>query len=157
MDVAQACAIFQRERIADCWDEAADLILANQKETGFDAPTFHANRNWHVEMEKNGSAKLFTMRQDGKLVGYQVFLIYPNPDYSWDLCAAQRTLYIDPAHRGVSSAHFIRFAHGELKLESVKRVFRQVREGGPDYSGLLTHMGFKPTERVYMMELADGN
>lgn len=108
-------------------------------------------------MEKAGKAVLFTMRHDGCLTGYQVFLLYPHPDYSYERSATQRTLYVTPEHRGIAVCRFMEFAHSELDREGVIHTFRQEREGGPKYAGLLEHQGFKLVEHVYVRTVKHGD
>jgi hypothetical protein len=49
------------------------------------------------------------------------------------------------------------FSHYELVREGVIHTFRQVREGGPDYSRLLEHQGFSLVERVYVRTVKHGD
>lgn len=158
VDAAQAKSaagpLFLRESIERCWDEAAQMVAANHAETGFESvEKFHPLRDFYVQQERAGIAKLFTMRHAGKLTGYQVFLVYPHPDHDFELSASQRTLFVYRDHRGIEAAHFMRYAHGELARDGVKHLARQVRVCGPDYSDFLLADGFVEVERVFVKVL----
>ena len=153
---ATRAAVFARESFISAWDEGKPLIAANQLETGF-GTDFSANMDFYVQLEDQKKAALYTMRHDGKLTGYQVFLFYAHPDYHNEWSAVQRTLYVTPEHRGIAVAHFMEFAHSELDREGVIHTFRQEREGGPKYSGLLERQGFTLAERVYVRTVKRGS
>lgn len=143
--------LFLRESIEACWDEAEAIVAANHAETGFTSGSaFRPLREFYVRKEQAGEARLFTMRHAGVLTGYQVFFVYRNPDNDFELSALQRTLFVVGAHRGIEAAHFQRWADGELAREGVRNISRQVRVGGPDYSGLLKHDGYDEVERVFV-------
>lgn len=143
---------FTNERIADCWAEAQELIKANQRETGFvDEAHFQPDVHFYLSAEERGLYRLFTMRHDGELTGYQVFYIGPHPRYPGVPTALQDTLYVTPAKRGIASAHFIRYADEELEREGLRPI-RQVSVKC-DYSRLLEHEGYVLVERTYAKQV----
>lgn len=142
---------FSRESIAACWDEARELILANQRETGaFDSADFDPNPEFYFHQEATGKLVLFTMREAGKLVGYQVFaLLTHHPRYlERKNLALQDVLYVSPDYRGPSVAVFIRFADGELEREG----WRPIRHSSArrDVGSLYEHLGYDLLEKTYI-------
>lgn len=148
--------LYLRERIVDCWDQAIDLIYANQRETGaFASEDFDPNAEWYFDQEALGRLMLFTMRVDGKLVGYQVFALHlHHPRYrNAKSLALQDVLYVAPEHRGPGVLGFIRFADGELKREG----WRPIRHssGRKDISSLLLHLDYDRLEETFIKKEAE--
>lgn len=142
---------FSRQRIADCWDEAHDLIIANHRETGtFDAADFDPNPEFYFDAEAKGKLLLYTMRVAGKLVGYQTFGLFAfHPRYrEAKNLAIQDVMYVAPDYRGISVMHFIRFADGDLQRDG----WRPIRHssGKKDISGLLLHADYEPLEQTFI-------
>jgi GNAT superfamily N-acetyltransferase len=143
--------IFSRQRIADCWDEAKNLIVANHAETGtFDASDFSPNPEFYLDAEANGRMVLFTMRLEGKLIGYQTFALFPyHPRYlEAKNLALQDVMYVAPEHRGIAVLHFILFVDGELRRDG----WRPIRHSSAkkNISGLLLHADYEPLEQTFI-------
>lgn len=142
------------------WDEAFPLILANYLETGSNViDTFAPNKEWHLEQTEKGLTRCFTLRASGELKGYQLFFVYKNPEWSFDITASQRTFYIDPTLRGTTvPMRFLKYADSALyAVDKVRHFVRQERAGGPYYRRLLEHEGYKEVETCFMKTVNSGD
>lgn len=146
----EAPALFLRERISDCWDQALPLIYANQRETGtFDPDQFLPNPEFYFMQEERGIVRLFTMRHGGKLTGYQVFFCSHHPRYPQIACAIQDVMYVAPEHRGVASLRFLKFADGILEGDGMKPM-RHASAKNLAFARLLEHCGYQLLEQTFM-------
>lgn len=145
-------ATFASERIKDAFDEAADLIKANEAETGYIAkdivPARVAPKEAYVRMEDLGVTRLFTMRDAGKLVGYQVFLATPHFRYPGVKFASQDTFFVSSTHRGIGPSRFLAYADVALQAEHL-RPLRNFRPN-KDLSSLYAHHGYEKLEEVWI-------
>ena len=141
---------YAQERIAEVWDEAWPLIVANAHETALSDIPFQPNRRHYEELERLGVMRLYTARVGGVLVGYTLFLVSFHPQYAGTKMAIQEVLYMDPAHRGFGAARFIVWSDDKLKAEGAGAVMRQVRHGAADYGRTLERMGYVPTQLSYL-------
>lgn len=96
--------------------------------------------------------RVFTMRVDGKLVGYCVFLVVPHSYYPSTIWAKQECLYVHPKHRGRRAAKFLIWCDEKLRKDGVDVVYRGVNVKN-DYSAILERMGYESIERCYMRKL----
>lgn len=145
-------AIFASEQIKNVFDEAVDLIKANEAETGYIAkdivPARVAPKEQYVRMEDLGVTRLFTMREAGKLVGYQVFLATPHFRYPGVKFASQDTFFVSSGHRGIGPSRFLAFADAALQEEHLRplRNFRPHK----DLSRLYSHHGYEKLEEIWI-------
>lgn len=143
---------FAQEHIKNVFDEAQHLILANEAETGYIAkdivPARVAPKETYLRMEDLGVTRLFTMRDHGNLVGYQVFLATPHFRYPGVKFASQDTFFVAPDHRGVSPSRFLAYADLHLSAEQLRplRNFRPHK----DLSRLYTYHGYQKLEEVWI-------
>jgi hypothetical protein len=125
-------------------------MQANNAETGtLGEQEFVPDFDRYLQMEEGGYVRLFTARDEGKLVGYNLMMISTHPHYPGSLWAIQDTLYMAPEWRGFASIRFIRHVDAELRAEGVKYLLRQVNVNR-DFSRTLERMGYDQKEVTYM-------
>lgn len=145
-----------RESVADIWDEALPLVIANHAETGaLPASDFAPKLEVYESLEKAGILRAFTARDAAVLVGYAVFIVSPThmhyPGTSW---AMQDVLYVAPDHRGSMPLRFLKWQDGELHREGVQLVYRH-NTLHRDYARLLLHLGYRAEEVRYFRDLRE--
>ena len=141
---------FAIEKISDTWDEAHDLMLENHKETGStDSIEFNPDKDKYLAIENVGLMKLFTARDEGKLVGYAIFLISVHLHYSCQLWAMQDVMFMKNTHRGIGSYRFMKWVDEELANLGVNVVLRSVHVR-KDYSRILEKIGYQKIETSFM-------
>jgi len=144
---------FQRERIADAWDEALPLMLANHDETGaLPGCDFAPDREKFEKIDELGMIRAFTARINGVLVGYAVFIVSPHLHYRDLVWGVQDVVFVLPAHRGRAAIRFLRWQDEELAGEGVDLVYRHV-EIKHDYSRTLLRMDYHAEEQRFVRDL----
>lgn len=106
----------------------------------------------YLAFEANGTLRVFTVREGGRLVGYAVFIVANSPHHASSLQAIQDMIYVLPDYRGYAGARLLHFADGELREDGVQVAFHVVN-AKRDWGALLERMGYEPVERVFMKRL----
>ncbi len=141
---------YQRESVRDCIKEAWPLLLAHWGEVAHypDIP-LDPDDAAYFELEDAGFLRVFTVRREGELIGYAVFLVGPNPHYRTSLQAKQDILFLLPVYRGSRIGYkFIKYCDDQLRDESVQVVYHHVKPK-VDFGPLLKHIGYEFTETIY--------
>lgn len=79
-----------------------ELILDQAEELSVFRDHFAPDPDWQglAALEAAGHFKVFTVRDDGWLVGYVPFYLVHHPHYRTTRWATADNYYVDPAHRG---------------------------------------------------------
>lgn len=142
---------FTMENLFNSFDDAKELIKDQAKEVGaLDPDKFEVDLDKYKAMAP--SLRAFAARENGKLIGYSVFIVNTHHHYKGVKVAFQDVTYLDPAFRGHNSMRFINWCDKQLRLEGVKAITRQVTEK-KDYSKLLEKFGYRMIERLYLKEV----
>lgn len=113
---------------------------------------FSPSKERYLSLENVHMTSLFTAREEGKLVGYALFITCAHLQYSNTIWAQQDVMWMHPEHRGIASVNFIQYVDQTLKSDNVDVVLRHVNVMR-DYSRTLERMGYKPVETSYIKEL----
>ena len=145
---------FARETL-ETWDEAWTLVESHYHEIAhFRDLKLKPNRDGYLQCESAGGIRVYTVRDDGRLVGYQVFLVSLNLHYNESLQAIQDVLYLAPDLRGrLIGYRFIRWCDEQLRAEGVEVVMQHVKVKH-DFGPMLTRMGYELMENVYVKRLS---
>ena len=147
---------FDCERYSDALKEQMyDLLLLHWREVGHYqdiplAPDWQHYKN----ADEAGLTRIFTARLWGKLVGYAVFFVRPNPHYKTSWQAAQDILFIHPDYRG-NGGRFIQWCDQQLAAECVQAVYHHVKVAH-NWGHLLERMGYELVDLVYARRLDRG-
>lgn len=101
---------------------------------------------------KHGNLKVITAREDGKFVGYILWMVISPLDMQTTLSGTCYAVYVSPEYRktGVGRKLF-EVSIRRLKSLGVKRLFSSVRDS-MDFSSLIESMGGRKFETVYIIE-----
>lgn len=150
--VAPVTVTFQTETVGETWDEALPLVLAHHKEVGArPCEDLEPDKERYLAMEREGYIKLFTARErpDGRLVGYQLFMVAPHPHYKGMTSALQDLIYMAPEHRGLRAVRFILWADQSLEYAGARMISRHSPERNRGYGDSLARLGYVPLEQVF--------
>lgn len=140
----------QRERVAEVWDEMQPLLVAHWDEIAHyhDIP-LNIDREGYEAVERAGALRIFTVRADGQLVGYAVFVVRRNMHYLDSLQAVQDVLFLHPAWRRANvGRELIEFADEMLRRDGVQVVYQHVKLAY-DFGPLLERMGYERIETIW--------
>lgn len=140
---------FQRERIADVYEEALPLLTAHWKEIAhYQDIILNPDIETYVKMDDAGMLRAFTARDlNGILIGYAVFFVRANMHYKDSLQASQDILYIDKNKRG-TGGRFILWCDEQLKAEGVQVVYHHSKVAH-NFGPLLERFGYKLVDYIY--------
>ncbi len=146
----------QVERFSDCYDEAIPLVVAHYQEiaTNKDKKILDPDVARYVSLEEQGMLRIFTARDEGKLVGYFVSMVMPHLHYASCIYAMNDILYVDPAYRGTTLAYrLFKGAIQDLKDNSNTDVMMIHMKVKHPFRKLLTKLGFEQTEENWEVQL----
>jgi hypothetical protein len=151
----------QRETLDGFYGEALPLLEKHRQELAqFPDIPLQVNLDHYRSQEKAGVLRIFTARlnrgpADAKtLIGYAVFVVFPNPHYSSSLQAVQDVLYIDPEQRkGATGLGLVNFSEQQLQAEHVQVIYHHVKTAHPILGSILKHKGYAEVETVWAKRL----
>lgn len=143
---------FQVEKWSDCLSELRPLFAFLWKDVAVDQDRFVAKceESKYKALEEAGALCLTTMRIEGKLVGFYVALILPNPHYEGQGKMVYTDMYfvLPVMRRGNLGLKLFTFSEkvwkqwGAVKAYSSHKIHR-------DRSKMLQALGWKATDTVY--------
>lgn len=140
---------FKEEKFNDFIKEAIPLMLANNHEIDLFKEKLDLDFQAYYDLEKAGSTIAFTARTDeGKLIGYCIFLLYSHLHHRTKLVASQDVIYVDPAYR-TCGLKLLRYTETELKALGVNYIL----QSAPKISRLgkvLERLGYEELETLYI-------
>jgi len=153
--VAESLITFQRE----CFTEQLELELLplaqehNQEIGGVVSDvSVRIPREMYEQLDANGFLRIYTIRENGELKGYNSFAVMLHPEYA-HLTAQHDAMFVHPSARnGFNSMRFLRWCDEQLKQDGILFVTQNVTVE-KDYSAILKRLGYKPSETIYIKRL----
>lgn len=145
---------FAIEPVDEVWDEAVPLLRANHIEAGaLTELEFQPDRDLYKHLDKTGCLRVWTARDDSKLVGYCVQnLLASHPHYKGTSWGSQDVLYVDPDYRGPMVVRFLKAQDEKLQDDGFQFSYRPNTFAKP-YTRLLLHLGYRAQEVRYFRDL----
>lgn len=142
---------FSKENLTpEVFRELAPLLTEHASEIphykGLDiSPDFST----YLNLQAAGALRLFTLRKDGRLVGYSAFIVHPHKHSKQSLQANEDLIFISKQYReGIGGYRFIKWCDGELLKEGISIIYRHVSLAR-DFSSLLKRLGYQEIEVMY--------
>jgi len=142
---------FNVEDYTDCIDEIKPMLSSHYSEVEFYQGRVQLNPNFEVleVLDQAGLLFICTMRDEGKLVGYNVFSVGKAMHYKDHDYATNYTVYIDPEYRHTEeTVYFFNFCEEYLKGMGVSIIQYQMKTH-KTFSTLMNHLGFENTESIF--------
>ena len=134
-------------------EEMRPLFKAHHDEVG-DYAGIETNPDFAV-YERLPGLRLFTAREDGRLEGLHVVLVYADIHTVGKFSAAQDFLYLKPeARRGFTAVKFLGWCDDELKAEGVS-VMNQSVTPKRNFGAILNRLGYEQTRTIYSRRLCN--
>ena len=131
------------------------MFNAHWKEIGaFNKQKVNLAPNWPIyrALGDIGKLKLFTVRNDGNIVGYQLFIIDVHPHYSKTKMAESDAVYLYPEFRkGFIGYNFLKFCIKELH-DDVDVIIMNTK-AGTSYDIILKRLKFKIVDYKFALEI----
>ena len=146
---------FQREDISpDVIEEIRPLAEVHFNELD-PFPEIEPNLSAAFYRLNSEYVRLFTVRDEGKLIGYAVFAVTKHPHYVDSIQATQDLFFIEPGERkaGWKGLKFIRWCDEELRGEGVEVVYHFSSRRRP-LTPLLIRAGYHRIQDLYARRLS---
>lgn len=146
---------YQQEFLATFRAEAEPLLVRHWQEIALHRDLIPLAPDWpaYEALEAAGVLRIFTARDDGRLVGYFACFVRPHLHYCGHLFAVNDVLFLAPEHRrGWAGARLIRFAERCLREDGVTVLAINTKRHRP-FDVLLKRLGFGAAETVYQKVL----
>ena len=107
----------------------------------------------YQRMAQLGLLRIYTVRENSKLMGYALFFVGPGVHYSTSIQAALDIIYLDPSLRGkLVGLRFIKWCDEQLRAEGVQVVYHysSLRR---NIGSVLHRLGYQKIQDLYAREL----
>jgi GNAT superfamily N-acetyltransferase len=131
-------------------DEVQDLVQAHYDEIAMHKERIPLAPDWqrYSELEQVGNLVTFTARDEGRLVGYSVFLINQMLHYVTTRLASNDVLFLHKDYRkGMAGVRLIKYSEQQLKERGVDKVVWHIKFHH-DFRPILHRMGYGDEEVI---------
>lgn len=143
---------FSQEKVKDIWGEIIPLLTQHWEELEkYDGVPLEPDRNKYEFMDTVGAIRVYTAREEGKLIGYCVFFINKNLHSKNVIQALQDVLFVRSDRRGFG-LKFIKWCDEQLKKEGVAVIHRMLKKAH-DFGSLLERIGYEQVDLIYARRL----
>lgn len=143
--------IYQQESLVTVKADIIPLLEKHWEEVAINKEKIKLNPDWdaYANLEDSGVLKIFTARNEGKLIGYFVVFVKPHIHYKDHLFCYNDLIFIDEEYRkGFTSPRLIKFAEKCLKADGVEVMIVNTKTHKP-FDSLLVWLGYKHIENLY--------
>ena len=149
---------YQVEPIGGVYNEAAELLTAHWHEVAFykDLP-IKAEMQRYLALEGNGNCVLCTVRADGRLIGYIVYLLTRNLHYGvLEALGDLHFLHADYRKSGIGLGMF-KFGEAEMRRRGVVLLIGRTKAAPElNHGAIFEHLGYDKQDIVYTKRLDRG-
>lgn len=148
---------YQQEFLVTAKPDAQELLEDHWEEIALNKGKIALNPDWEAyeDLETAGKLKIFTARDDDRMIGYFVVLVGPNLHYKDHIFAVNDILYLDKNYRkGRTGIKLIKFAEQCLKEDGASVLNINTKTHKP-FDSLMEYLGFNLIERVYSKYIGD--
>lgn len=142
---------YQQESLTTYKADAMPLLEKHWQEIALNKDKIKMNPDWesYASLEDAGILKIFTAREDQRLVGYFVVLVKTHLHYKDNLFAYNDVLFLDAEYRkGFTGSKLMKFAEACLKEDGVEVMVVNTKRHKP-FDVLLKWLGYSHIENLY--------
>lgn len=142
---------YQQESLVTCKNDAKDLLEKHWEEIALNKGVIKLNPDWETyhDLEDAGALKIFTARDNNKLIGYFVVICRKHLHYVDHVFAFNDILYLAQEYRkGRIGTKLMKFAESCLKEDGTSVLVVNTKRHKP-FDSLLEWLGYKHTENIY--------
>lgn len=142
---------YQEEKFSKLYNELVPLLKEHRSEINLFNKDLEIDGETYIEWERANTSRLYTVRSEGKLVGYCLMVLFTHNHHKTSLHATQDVLFLSKEYRG-HGLTFLRYCEERLKEEGVN-VIHQCVPSCNDWGKVLEFKGYKKLETIYVKEL----
>ena len=142
---------YQQEFLIQVENDIRPLLEEHWKEIATNQQEIKLNPDWDMYhyLEEKGFLKVFTAREEGKLVGHYVAVLSRSLHYKDHLFATNDLIFLRPEYRkGRTGIKLIQFAEKYLKEDGASVLFITTKVHKP-FGRLLEYLGYTADEQTY--------
>lgn len=142
---------YRQESLVTTKADIIPLLEKHWEEVALNKEKIKLNPDWdaYANLEDAGILKIFTARDDRKLVGYFVVFVKSHIHYKDHLFCYNDVIFVDEEYRkGFTSPRLIKFAEKCLKADGVEVMIVNTKRHKP-FDSLLVWLGYKHIENLY--------
>ena len=142
---------YRQESLVTTKADIIPLLEKHWEEVALNKDKIKLNPDWdaYANLEDAGILKIFTARDDRKLVGYFVVFVKSHIHYKDHLFCYNDVIFVDEEYRkGFTSPRLIKFAEKCLKADGVEVMIVNTKMHKP-FDSLLVWLGYKHIENLY--------
>lgn len=142
---------FQKESFTKFISDGKELFFVHNQEVveQVEGIPLDVNYKAYFKMEALDKLEVHTVRDDGKLIGYSLWMLYYHPHYKTSLTANSTLIYIMPSYRkGLLGYKLIKWSIDRIKDRGVQRILIGVKPDH-DFSKILERLGASFFEKIY--------
>jgi hypothetical protein len=146
---------FAHESFTNVRNEIKPLLDEHYKEIALHKDEIKLNPDWrgYARLADSGALRVYTARDEGKLVGYFVVIISRSLHYMDHLFANNDIIFIKKGHRkGTAGIKLIKYAVDSLKDEGIKLVNINTKMH-QSFGPVLERLEFAHVESVYSLKV----
>ncbi len=110
---------------------------------------------FYAACDHAGVLRVYTARDEGKLVGYACYFVKANPHYQTSIQAVQDVLYLHPDYRGVPALRFIAWCDAQLAAEGIDAVYQHLKAAHEHGHRAMQALGYTEVDRIYAKRLQE--
>lgn len=132
-------------------EEIEPLLDDHWEEIALNKDTIKLNPDWkkYALLDAHNMLRVFTARDDGKLIGYFVVIVETALHYSDHVFAHNDIIFLAKEYRrGMTGVKLIKYAEKCLAQEGVKQLFINTKRHQP-FDPILERLKFNEVEKVY--------
>jgi len=142
---------YRQESLVTVKADIIPLLEKHWEEVALNKEKIKLNPDWdaYANLEDASILKIFTARDDRKLVGYFVVFVKSHIHYKDHLFCYNDVIFVDEEYRkGFTSTRLIKFAEKCLKADGVEVMIVNTKRHKP-FDSLLVWLGYKHIENLY--------
>jgi len=144
---------YQQETLVTFLPESKPLfdVFYNEVAELYVAQGFNAEFYWHLESRNR--LKIYTIRDNGKLIGFSFWVLFYPPHYKTSLTATSDAIFVLQEYRkGLFGYKFLKHSLNEIKKHNPQRILVGVKPNN-DFGKILERLGASHFETVYSFKL----
>ena len=140
---------YQIERWSDIESELSQIFPEHYEELADKNIVLDPDYNKYRLLDQAHLLKIFTVRNDSELIGYNILVIGPDLHYASTIMAHTDIYYLKPEFRkGRIGLKMFQYSENELKKLGVVKIFTGTKVY-KDNSRLFEYLGYKETEVIF--------
>jgi glycosyltransferase involved in cell wall biosynthesis len=146
---------FQQEAPSPFADEAMELFKKHYEEIAErqDVIELDPNIERYNLLHRTKALEIHTARDNGKLIGYSLWVVVNHLHYKKSITASSDVLYISPEYRkGMLGYKFIKWTTEEIKKRNPQRILFHMKPF-LDYGKIVERLGGHYFEKTYSIVL----